>query len=142
MNDVRIITDGGTRESNPGDMYVAYRFIVHSTENGETSKVKTLPVIVDLSVHGTNNQAEYLAVIFGTDALLHYLAERNKNPSDYSIHFVSDSLNLVGQVTGKFNTNAPQLKILKNQLLYLAGLFRTRYFRWVPKKQILKELGC
>lgn len=142
MNDVRLITDGGTRLSNPGDMYVAYRFIVYSGGAGNTTKIQTAPTIVDLHRHGTNNQAEYLAVIYGTNALIQYLMDSNENPGDYSIHLMSDSENLVNQVSGRFKINVEHLRELQKQILNITKLFRTRYFRWVPRKRILIELGC
>jgi ribonuclease HI len=82
----------------------------------------------------TNNQAEYIAIIF---ALKKYV------DSDEEITIYSDSKNTVNQLNHEFTINNEQLRNLARDAWVIIAKFSTVSIIWVPRKENLagKMLG-
>ena len=139
MNDIRITTDGGTRGSNPGSIYIAYSISIASTDaSGKTSKWIIPPKIKELNIVGDNNLAEYLAVLFALSEVVHIV----KNTDQYSISIVTDSQNMMLQLRGESAIRKQNIKNIHAEVLQKTQQFRLFYIRWVPRKKIVRNLGC
>jgi len=76
---------------------------------------------------GTNNQAEYRALI----AALKYCLE---NHSEDDITVYMDSQLVVRQITGEYTVRNEALQPLKEEALSLLGSLKSVSIRWIPEK--------
>ena len=79
--------------------------------------------------NGTNNVAEYLAVI----EALRYLAGCGLTRERVKIH--SDSQLLINQITGYREIYSPHLELLYNEIKELERRFTRVGYQWLPREQ-------
>lgn len=113
----QVFTDGGAR-GNPGPSGVGV-VIVH---DGQT--VKTLSKYIG---EGTNNQAEYLAVITALDALRELGAQHAE--------FFLDSELVVSQLNRTFKVKDAELAKLFVRVWNACQQFTRVTFAWIPREQ-------
>lgn len=113
----QVYTDGGAR-GNPGPSGVGV-VIVH---DGQT--VKTLSNYIG---EGTNNQAEYRAVITALDALRELGAKH--------VDFFLDSELVVSQLNRKFKVKDAELAKLFVRVWNACQQFTRVTFSWIPREQ-------
>ena len=101
LNKIFLYTDGGSR-GNPGRSAVG---IVICNEDKEI-----LQTYKECIGHGTNNEAEYKALIKGLEIAL--------NHSKDEIVFFSDSELLIKQLKGQYRVKAKNLLDLYNEVQY------------------------
>ncbi len=115
-----IHTDGGAR-GNPGPSAVGV--VIESPEGPLTSFGLFLGV-------GTNNQAEYKAVI----AALSWI--KTNAPTASEVDFYLDSQLVVSQLSGDFKVKHPKMQVLKREVdLKLGQLKLPAHFHYVPRSQ-------
>ncbi|PIU30026.1 ribonuclease H [Candidatus Woesearchaeota archaeon CG07_land_8_20_14_0_80_44_23] len=116
-NVLEIATDGAC-SGNPGQMGLG----VVISENGRVVRRISKP-----AGFGTNNRAEYLAIILA-------LKEALKLGAD-SVKITSDSQLVIMQITGKYRIKSDELRKLKEEADSLAKKFREVKFRWVGREE-------
>lgn len=114
---LRIHTDGSSK-GNPGPMTVG----VAVYEGGKLIKKISKKVGI-----GTNNKAEYLAVINALDTAKQMGAEE--------IEFFSDSQLLVNQLNGKYAVHSSNIRDLFKKVNELKQNFKKVTFKWVPREE-------
>ena len=115
-----IHTDGGSR-GNPGPSAIG---VVIDSPIGNLASIGTFIGV------GTNNQAEYKAVI----AALDWITKNSKEAS--SLSFYLDSQLVVSQLMGKFRLKHPEMIKLKNEIdkqLQFLGI--KAVFHYVPRAE-------
>jgi len=118
--------DGGMRGKNPGALlYGSYQFNNHEK------------ITKDYGVKGTNNEAEYLSLIEGLNAII----QEYGNVQDIDIVVRTDSQLVENQVHGYWKVSAEHLRWLCYIAQTLLCNFHTWEIRWVPRKIIVEVLG-
>ncbi len=115
---VIIHTDGGAR-GNPGPAAIG---VVISDESDMQIKA-----IAEYIGTGTNNQAEYKALVKG-------LTEAKNMGAEEVICYLDSEL-VVKQLTGLYKIKEPGLQALASEALALTGKFKKVEFKHVPRAQ-------
>jgi len=137
MDNILLIVDGGSK-GNPGPIYGAYYFEIPVDD---TLMVRG-PYIIPFGIDGTNNEAEYKAMILGLDKLGEALDKLHIEPSDYNIAMLSDSSLAVNQILENCQIKAKKFKPLKKEVLQMLDRFHTFSIQWVPRDITNAYLGC
>jgi len=137
MNNILLIVDGGSK-GNPGPIYGAYYFEV--PVNGAT--VIKGPRIIQFNEDGTNNDAEYKAMVLGLDAVSLFLEEADVPLSSFNIVLLSDSQLAVNQILGEYRVRVEKFLELKERVLDRLYSFNTFHIQWVPRDITNAYLGC
>jgi len=137
MSNILLIVDGGSR-GNPGPIYGAYYFEV---PNGDFV-VTGGPAITEFGEDGTNNDAEYRAMVLGLDAVAAHLDSSAKPLHEFNLVLLSDSQLVVNQVLGIYQVRAEKFLELKERVLDRLFSFRTFTVQWVPRDITNAYLGC
>ena len=114
---LKINTDGASK-GNPGPMTIGVVF--------QTDK-KIIRKISKKIGYGTNNQAEYTAVIYALD-----LARRLGYEE---IELCSDSQLLVNQLNGDYAVKSKNILDLNEKVKKLKTKFKKINFKWVPREK-------
>ena len=125
MKKVTIYTDGGSR-GNPGS---AAAGIVFCNEKGQSFKKYSQYLGDNL----TNNEAEYLAVIFALKKFKHLFSKKIAKISEVQIR--SDSELLVRQLNGKYKIIEPKIQSLFIQVWNLKFDFKKVKFSRIPRNK-------
>jgi ribonuclease HI len=113
-----VYTDGASR-GNPGPSAVGV-FIC-------TPAFEAVDELSELLPDGTNNEAEYQAVLRGLK-----LASRHTSGP---VEVRSDSELLIRQMAGEYRTKKPQLTALREQVKALQAEFARVAYTWVPREE-------
>ena len=111
-------TDGGAR-GNPGPSAAG---IVIQTPQG-----RTVAAFGRLLGRGTNNEAEYRALIIGLEEALARGADE--------VEALTDSQLMQRQLAGRYKVKEPRLKPLFERAKELLGEFRSARVRYVPRDE-------
>ena len=114
---LEISTDGAC-SGNPGQMGLG----VVISENGRVVRRISKP-----AGFGTNNRAEYLAIILA-------LKEALKLGAD-SVKITSDSQLVIMQITGKYRIKSDELRKLRESVDSLVKRFKTVRFGWAGREK-------
>lgn len=118
--ELKIHTDGGSR-GNPGPSAVGVVI------EDPTSLLTSFGLFIGV---GTNNQAEYKAVLAALGWIHKYAKEAT------TLDFYLDSQLVVSQLTGKYRLKHPEMLRLKTQIdNELSKLQAQIYFHYVPRSQ-------
>jgi probable phosphoglycerate mutase len=130
--DVTLIFDGGSL-GNPGKGYGS--FVVRGT-------IRTPePVRLEFPGRKTNNEAEYLSLIHGIQAILKKLDREGVDPATLSLEVLSDSKLVVEQVSGRWKVKNEGLKPLHAEAVSLVRRFGRWKLRWQPRAESVRLLG-
>ena len=132
-----LVVDGGSK-GNPGSIYLAYYYNV-TIGSEEYSRG---PAIVTTDITGTNNQAEYQAMLLGIRKVVDWLYETDRSSEDIYLVILSDSQLAVNQLNGIYNTKSEKLQQLKARVLQSLDGFGNYVIRWVPRYVVNAYLGC
>jgi ribonuclease HI len=124
MKKVIVYTDGGSR-GNPGPSAIG---VVFCNEKGEAFK-KYAEVIED----GTNNEAEYKAVIFALKKFKALFGKKIAETSDLEIR--SDSELLVSQLNGKYKIENERMGELFLEIWNLKIDFKSVKLKKIPREK-------
>lgn len=127
-----LVFDGGSR-GNPGRSYGSFRM---ERRGGPRSR----PVRLDFG-SGTNNQAEYQALIAGLHALLDHLRADGVVSQQVQLEVRGDSLLVLRQVEGVWKTKEPRLRPLRDEAAELLGRFGRVELRHQPRRRSVAILG-
>jgi len=124
LTELTLWCDGGLRGPNPGsDLYGSYAY-------GEIKKT------VDFGLTGTNNEAEYMALIAG----LLSIAETH-NPSTIILTVKIDSDLVRHQVNGEWKVKAEHLRPLRDKARQKLNVFHSWRIHHVPRENVVTMLG-
>lgn len=124
MRKITIFTDGGSR-GNPGSLAVGFVFC---NENNEIFKKYS-----EYLGQGTNNEAEYQAVIAALEKFKALFGKKLAESSDIEIK--SDSELMVSQVNGKYKILDPKIQQLFIELWNLRLDFKRIKFTLIPREK-------
>jgi len=111
-----IYTDGACF-GNPGPMGAGIVFV----KDGKAVAEESIPL-----GEGTNNRAEYLAVI--------HAIKKAKEMGETDVVLRSDSSLIINQLRGEFRIKDPELRKLKGEIDLLLGDMLVR-FEWVSREE-------
>ena len=116
-----LYVDGGYRDlpTIQGAMSAGVVLCLESTDLASVQRS------VYLGPAGTNNQAEYLAVLVGLQVAFEH------GVSEVIVH--SDSQLIVRQLNHEYRVNDETLEVLKNTVLWFCRMFTKVEFRWIPR---------
>jgi len=109
-----LIFDGGSR-GNPGAAYGSYRL--------QRSGATPLPIRRLTFGHGTNNEAEYKALLGGLRGLERVLAESGVRPADVALEVRGDSRLVLEQLRGAWKVKNARLAHLHREAEKLLDAF-------------------
>lgn len=127
-----LIFDGGSR-GNPGDAYGSFRL--------QAAGARPQPPRRLHFGTGTNNEAEYLALIAGLERLHQQLRQAEVDPAAVHLTVSGDSRLVISQVKGEWKVRNPRMRELHAQarrLLEPLGKVRLRHH---PRRVSLRTLG-
>ena len=129
---VALIFDGGSK-GNPGPTYGSYLI-----------KSKGLPgrPIERLTWgRGTNNEAEYRALISGLRGLLKELENSGIDPGRVKLRIIGDSKLVLNQLSKDWKTKSPRMRALRDEGLPLIERFGDVSFVHQDRKESVRILG-
>ncbi len=129
---VYLIFDGGSR-GNPGQGYGSFAF------KGVVNQVK--PFMLTYPGQTTNNEAEYMTLINGLEAVLTAIRTSGHDPSQLRIAIKSDSKLVVEQIAGRWKVKKAELRPHVQQALKLLGQFKSWDLSWHPRSESVRVLG-
>ncbi len=109
-----LVFDGGSR-GNPGAMYGSFR-----VQGGRGTGVLHSRLTFG---RGTNNEAEYRALIAALQALLAELETRGIDPGEVTLDVRGDSLLVLRQLAGVWKAREPRMRTLRDQAQALLSHF-------------------
>lgn len=114
------VSADGACELNPGDMAIG---VVIKKRAGKKDKV----IIHEISEYigeGTNNRAEYNAVLRGLQYVMETFIEQGDMPDLTDIIVHTDSKNLVGHISGTMELHNPELGEIVSQIQDIRAFFK------------------
>ncbi len=121
-----IFTDGGAR-GNPGRAGIGIVFKIEAQGASGELQTQTIAKIKKYIGEHTNNFAEYAALI----AALEKAAELGYSRAQCHL----DSELVVRQLNGQYKIKEPNIKLLAQRALALAGKFKSITFSHVPREK-------
>lgn len=131
-SDYNIICDGGCK-GNPGRMYGSYQI---ATKNGR-SRIERLD---DLGA-GTNNVAEYKALLEAIQDILERCQKANVPTERFTLSVRSDSQLMVNQLNGVWNVSNERLQLLFEAIHDELTSFKNWDISWVSRDVTSAVLG-
>ncbi len=127
-----LIFDGGSR-GNPGPSYGSFRLEKAGARHGRPERRSF--------GRGTNNEAEYRALIAGVRALLSTLQAEGLAPGRVSLEVRGDSQLVLRQLEGAWKTKEPRLRDLREEAEGLLARFGSVRYRHHPRARSVAALG-
>ena len=129
--DYSIICDGGCH-GNPGRMYGSYSI---ATGNGKSRTIRCQ------FGDGTNNQAEYLALISALTDITSTIMRAGMSPSGFTVSVRTDSQLVVNQINGDWTCRDSQLRQLRGKAVQALDRFKAHHIEWQPRAETVEALG-
>ena len=127
-----LIFDGGSA-GNPGDSYGSFRW---SLAGGPLSPPSRLRF-----GYGTNNQAEYKALIEGLKSLLDELSSSGTSPVDVELVIRGDSRLILKQLAGDWKVKNAALRKLHSSAYSLMAKFGKVQMLHQARSETVRTLG-
>jgi ribonuclease HI len=127
-----IVFDGGS-QGNPGRAYGS--FVI--TRSGK----RTGPPQRKEFGRGTNNEAEYLALLAGLEELNQQLVEQGISPAEVNLKIFGDSSLVINQLDGSWKTKDVRMRTLKEEALEQVSGYHTVQFIHQPRYRSYAVLG-
>lgn len=131
LPDYTIIFDGGSR-GNPGPAYGSY---ILRARDGRESLQR-----LDFG-HGTNNVAEYRALIGALEDLVARIEQTGDDPARFTVEVRGDSQLVLNQVGGRWKIKQPHLRPLAEQAQGLLRRFASYVLLYHPRSENVRLLG-
>lgn len=132
MSKYQLVFDGGSI-GNPGRAYGSFSLTTGDSRPGAPTRLEF--------GHGTNNQAEYMALIAGLRALLERLETEGEAPDATSVEIRGDSQLVINQMAGNWKIKSEELLKLHDQALDLLAGFDQVEFIHQPRSKSQRSLG-
>lgn len=128
----KLIFDGGS-VGNPGDSYGSFRWKI---ADGKLSRPSRRHF-----GHGTNNQAEYMAMIEGIKALIAELSSAKLNPNEIALEIRGDSRLVLKQLAGEWKVKNAALRKLHASAQSLIKQFGEVQMVHQTRSETVRALG-
>jgi ribonuclease HI len=132
MVDVVIVFDGGSR-GNPGPAYGSFRIQI-----GDLPPFEPVRLVFGL---GTNNEAEYKALLAAIQDLPKYLKQSEIKPKDVRLVIKGDSRLVLEQISGSWKAKDKRMRALRDEILGLLGQFGRVEVRHHDRSESVRILG-
>jgi ribonuclease HI len=132
MNEYILVFDGGSK-GNPGLSYGSYRI-------QEKGRKPSRPVRIKFG-RGTNNEAEYKALIAGLKALIDKVESEDIDPAACLVEIRGDSQLVLNQLSGTWKVKNLRMRALWDQAKDLLSRFDDRRFRHQSRDRTVEILG-
>jgi ribonuclease HI len=90
---------------------------------------------------GTNNEAEYMALIAALEDLIGRIERANRAAGQYTLEIRGDSALVLNQVQGTWKTRQEHLRPLRDRAQAIIALFKRVEFVWQPREKSVEVLG-
>jgi ribonuclease HI len=127
-----LIFDGGSR-GNPGAAYGSFRLRSPGQRPAAARRL-------DFG-HGTNNEAEYQALIAGLETLHQQLRQAGLNPAQVHLKVSGDSRLVINQVKGLWKIRSPHLRQLHARARDLLEPLGQVQLHHHPRRVSVRALG-
>lgn len=127
-----LVFDGGSR-GNPGRSYGSFRI--------QPSGEKPFPPQRRKFGFGTNNEAEYLALIAGLVALLEHFDQVGTEPKGVNLELRGDSRLVLRQLQGTWKAKNPRMRELRDKTLGILERFATFQITHQDRARTVEVLG-
>jgi ribonuclease HI len=114
MREYTLTFDGGSR-GNPGPAYGSYRVQPKGASPQPSRRLRFR--------EGTNNEAEYWALLGGLRGLLAHLREKGIDPGHVKLEIRGDSQLVLRQLDGAWKAKDPRMRELRDQTQGLLEAF-------------------
>ena len=131
--DYTLVFDGGSR-GNPGTTYGSFRL---QRSGQRPSAARRLAF-----GRGTNNEAEYQALIVGIQSLLDSLSAEHLDPQTVRLEVRGDSLLVLRQLDGSWKAREPRMRVLRDEARRLLDRFASRASDTSGSGALLGGLGA
>ncbi len=128
-----VLTFDGGSLGNPGRAYGSYRLA--------PTRGKALPPKRLEFGYGTNNQAEYQALIAGLEGLLSWARKGKLDPQSVAVELRGDSQLVLNQLSGEWRVKDPELRRLHSRAQGLIDQFGRVEFIHQPRAVTVRMLG-
>lgn len=134
--------DGGCRPTNPGNRYGSFRLEIRPVMAKKRVIFQNERIAFG---EGTNNEAEFLALMAGLDFTLKWAAQDGRVPAHFRVKLVTDSMIVQGRMSGK-NTARKTEPQQRMAALAAAALAKCAHFggheiEWRPRKHNVEIFG-
>jgi probable phosphoglycerate mutase len=130
--DYTLVFDGGSR-GNPGTTYGSFRL---QRSGQRPSAARRLAF-----GRGTNNEAEYQALIAGIQSLLDSLPAAHLDPRTVRLEVRGDSLLVLRQLDGSWKAREPRMRVLRDEARRLLDRFASVRLTHQDRGRSLAVLG-
>lgn len=107
MIDYALAFDGGSR-GNPGPAYGSFRIQRRGSRASISRRLRL--------GHGTNNEAEYWALLAGLRSFLDQLRAEGIDPSQVRLEIRGDSQLVIRQLEGEWKAKDPRMRELRDEV--------------------------
>jgi ribonuclease HI len=128
-----VLTFDGGSLGNPGQAYGSFRL--------SPARGKNLPPTRLNFGYGTNNQAEYQALIAGLEGLLTWARSGKLDPLSVAVELRGDSQLVLNQLSGEWRVKNPELRRLHSRAQGLIDQFGQVEFIHQPRAATVRMLG-
>lgn len=118
---------------NPGDAYGSFRWRLAEGPLSSPGRRRF--------GHGTNNQAEYKALIEGLKSLLNELSSNGTSPTDVELGILGDSRLVLKQLAGEWKVKNATLRKLHSTARALVAQFGGVQFIHQARSETVRALG-
>lgn len=132
MKRYELVFDGGSI-GNPGRAYGSFQLSEAGMRPGAPTRLEF--------GHGTNNQAEYQALIAGVRALREQLEDSEGGPGETALIVRGDSQLVINQMAGNWKIKSGELLKLHDEALDLLAGFGQVEFIHQPRSKSQRSLG-
>jgi ribonuclease HI len=132
MRAYTLIFDGGSL-GNPGDTYGSYRIQQKGEKPQSTVRLRF--------GHGTNNEAEYWALIAGLKDLHQQITQQKVNPSEVHVEIIGDSQLVVNQLRGSWKAKNQRMRALRDESKAILDRFGSRSIEAQSRWKTVRILG-
>lgn len=131
--DYVVMFDGGSR-GNPGFGYGSYLLVRSVDGKGDLKRV-------EFGEGKTNNEAEYGALIAALEDLIGRIEAANRDPRDFSLRIMGDSILVVNQMAGRWKIRNSRMQGLSDKARQLLRRFRAWEIIYQPREESVRHLG-
>jgi ribonuclease HI len=130
--DISLVFDGGSI-GNPGSTYGSFLIRGKGLPQRGVRRMNW--------GHGTNNEAEYNALIHGLKELLQEIDQARIDPELVALRISGDSRLVLNQVEGSWKAKSPRMRELRDSVLPMIARFGEVRFVHQDRKESVRILG-
>lgn len=137
MNTIKIQFDGGCRPTNPGNKYGSYRIELNGKLVHQSNRVEL--------GWGTNNEAEFEALIMALEWAHDNLGRDGYQPKDFDVHMITDSTIVRNRINGRYRGGkgepAQRMARLCGMCREYLAKFRSDEIEWMSREVNMSTFG-